>query len=320
MLTTQNEFGQPRQWLFVAWYGCLTFLVVFTLHFLMFHDGETDAGYQLAVNTHQHVITLTDVAPVQYRFVSYFLPELIHRISGFNILQSYSLFRWAWLWLACVVLHRYLATWFDSRTAFMGNLIVIATMPYLYLEVDLLNTDAPAYAFFVIAILLLRLEKSGWLLLTIPLSMLFRETGLLSIGLWAAVLPTMQKPKHETGKLLLATGLALLVYFGIRWFIGPRDNPWKFPLIWDNLVWPAAYFKLFMTLNLLWVLAALNLKQAPPFIRNAFLYIPAVIFVMWLYGIGTAARYYFPLFPLLLPLGLLVFSPFRTQNPPRLAT
>lgn len=298
---------RPR--LFALWYGCLTFIVVHTLHYLLFHNGDTDAGYQLAMQTHQRVVTLNDFAPVQYRFFSYYVPELIHRLLGTNIPQSYTAFRWVWLWGSCLALQRYLCSWFDWRTAFIGNLIVIATMPFMYLEVDLLNTDAPACAFFVLGLMLLREERSIWLLATVPLSMLFRETGVLVLFAWLAVTPAMKHPRMEITKLLVAAALAMSVYLGIRLVIGPKYNPWAWPLIWQNLTWPAAYFKLFATFNVLWLLTAPNLRRAPPFMRHTFFAAPVVILVLWMFGIGTAARYYFPLFPLLLPLGLLSLNP-----------
>ncbi len=305
--------NEPKEWLFAVWYGCLTFLVVYVLHYLLFHNGETDAGFRLAIETHQRVVTLTDFAPVQYRFFSYYVPELIHRLLGTNIQQSYTLFRWAWLWLSSVALHRYLQNWFDWRFAFIGNLIVIATMPFMYLEVDLLSTDAPSYAFFVIGLLLLKEERSEWLLLSVPATMLFRETGVLSLVTWLAVLPRMKAPKREVIKWAITAMLAASVYFGLRFAIGPKYNPWEWPLIWQNLTWPAAYFKLFITFNVLWFLAAQNLRCAPPFMRNAFLTAPLIVVTMWTFGIGTAARYYFPIFPLILPVGLLAFSPLGDE-------
>src|SRR5262245_66168955 len=84
----------PRTWLIVVWYACLTYSLVFAIHYSMWSEGDSQSIADM-LSTHQRVIDRVDIAPVQYRYVAYALPELLHQALGISVSAAYGLVRMA---------------------------------------------------------------------------------------------------------------------------------------------------------------------------------------------------------------------------------
>jgi hypothetical protein len=300
----------------ILWYGLVAFHVSYAQHFLLFHSGPGTTPYDWYILKHEQVVTNIDVAPMQYRIMSYMIPELIHRALGVGVSKAYGIWRVASLWASLVALHFYLRTWFDTRSAFAGSL-AFATM-YTWFATQIMYimaTELPEFLFLTLSLLALARKKPGWVLLLAPLAMTFRETAVYILIAWAGILlvwpPKRIFQKEQRKEVLLlvlatllttATRAATLLYLGPKYWpteqYGPRVK------LFLNLVDPQQYLFAVLTLGVLWVLPWIRFRSAPRFLKGtSFLFLTVFAAVLY-YGRPFETRLFMPMLLAVIPLSL----------------
>ncbi len=248
-------------------------------------------------------------------------PYLLHYVttlSGLPVPYVFTLLRLGSIFAAYCAFHVYLKGWFDSRGALIGTLFLTSSVQLTFIDWFEIPTDFVELLVFTLGCLLIRGNAIGPLLVLIAVGTLNRETTVLLVIL-LLVNGEIWRLKHWLA-VAAAGGVFLAVYGGVKLLLGIRTFHYFLDpgLLRYNFSGVLVFFRnlniynnslswLYM-FNIFWVLAPWGLREKPAFIRRSVMAVPLFLFV-YLFGGGSLAepREMIPLYPVLVPAGLLTF-------------
>jgi hypothetical protein len=254
----------------------------------------------------EHVQALQGVvrAPVRYRPLSFWMTEVLRRGTGLPYLITDFYLRLLFLFLCALAFHRYLRRWLDLPTTVLGVVLLFALMPAVYWQGYHKLYDFLNLLIFILGYALIRARRDWWLVLLLAVGMCNRETTVMLVVVYFFV----RWDELPVRTLLLRSGLlgllCMAIYVGLRlvysyasWFhwYELRENPLD----------PLTYVHLLLFFNAFWVLAFLDWKSKPRFLRRAMLMAPLFFVIHFAVGYVLEVRLFLPLLPLFIPLGLL---------------
>jgi len=264
------------------------------------------------LSIHQMVIQGTAPMPIQYRVLPYYLVEGLHRLTGISIWRLDLIIRFIFTALALIYFHRYMRRWFDFTASFVGALIMAAILPITYVDYIHQPHDIPNLLFAILAFGLIRDRRESWLILLIPVAMLNRESFIFV--LWAWFFYNMDRIAFKTliMEFLLFALIALVVYFALPRYFGPRANYVDTIQLKNNLN-PIMMWKWFGRLVAFvgpMVLAmCVRFKSKPLFLRRSLGYVIIYMMVNFIIGMYQETRLFLPILPVMIPLGLASIFP-----------
>lgn len=271
----------------------------------------------VAERIHQEVIDGTADYPHQYRPLVPLLCEAMTR-GGVPLRLAYLLQRFSFLFLAALVLHEFLRGWLSEEVAFGGVIFFVALWPFSCLGQGFQETDPLNVLVFFVAYALLRSGRYLWLYPLVLVGMLNRETTALVVLLAAAV----RIDEWRTARYwLLVGGLAAVaagVYWGLHHYYGPREAFTELVTPRENV--PAnlsrvGSLRALVLFGPFWFLALTGLAAQPAFLRRSAVLVPVFLLVHLGYGLLGETRYFLPLAPTILGLGLRRLFPAAAREP-----
>jgi len=262
---------------------------------------------------HQRAIRGTVRPPLRYRPLSFWMTELARRAFGSSVLHTDFYLRMLLLFLCCLAFHGYMRRWLDLQTTALGVVVFLALMPMVYWRGYHKLYDFTNLLIFIAGYWLIRERKDSWLVPLLVVGMVNRETAVMLVAVYFFV----RWGELPGRRLLLGTGLLGLlsvgVYVGLRLAYG-YESWFHWNELRENPVDPQTYIFLFLFLNAFWVLAFLDWKRKPRFLRRAMLMVPVFFAIHFVVGYVREVRLFLPLLPLFIPLGLLSFRGGRVQR------
>ncbi|MEW6111550.1 MAG: hypothetical protein AB1664_05415 [Thermodesulfobacteriota bacterium] len=279
------------------------------------------------IELHQAIIEGTAESPYRYRVLVPHATEGIIRLiapsMGYTkaFVASYLLYDWAALSFLFVALFAYLRTWFTNGLSLAGVFFVAATIPLAFRHQFFQPWSLLEPGFFALALWCIRMRREALLTVVIALAVLTRETAIFIVFayLLTATDPSNSHPDRwwppsprTTIRFFLYLLLWVLISVGLRLALGeaplsvPIAEALEHNLKTASLLYTARSWALFM--GFFWVLAALGLKYAPPFVRRSAWVIPPYILAVLTFGIWYEVRLLMFLYPVLIPLGLSFLS------------
>lgn len=297
-LVTRINF---RDALLFIWYGALAALSAYVLLWWQFF---TDQPFHSEMfYTYNSILAGTEPAPFQYRYVAYLLPEIIHRVTGYSLQTSEAFHRVFWLWMSALALHAYLSHWFNRSGAIIGALGFLATASLFVVQTSFAPSDLPAFCFLLLSLLALQRRNYGWLLFTVPVGMLFRETIVFVFVVWGVYFCFERDQRVQIPYLTGSVVLAALVFVGLRLYFGFRTyDPYVLP---KNLADIRGPLRVALLFNVFLIIPFFTLKTAPRFLRYTAALVPVVSILNVLFALAKDSRLWLPLVPSLIPLGLI---------------
>jgi hypothetical protein len=276
---------------------------------------------------HSQLVAYQYVNREQSRLLQFYFPEALHRAFGWSVPHSYVVQRWLFVFLAFVAFHLYLRKWFDQSKALAGVALLAAVMPLTYL--NHLQESAPLLLLtFMLGVWALREERPVTYSVALAVGALNNETILALPALYFLNDLTSWRPSpllRTFGRTILTAAPALAILGGIRYIT--RDRPdlastWHLETnlsgIWTDLLqgpidyWRAVYVYPLALFGALWILAFMDLKNMPRFLRRAALFVPLFVIVHLLAGNIAEARLMLPMAFLIIPMAF--FSLFRERT------
>jgi hypothetical protein len=266
------------------------------------------------VSIHEKLLAFTYTNNEQSRLLQFYVPELIHRVSGASVPGAYAFQRFAFVWAAFVAFHFFLRRWFRPLEAFAGLALLAALLPMTFLN-DLQEGSSLLLLTFTLAMWAIREEKGLWFAAALWVGALNNETilvlsatylfvtrdvirtALLSAPAWISVAIiryiTRDQP-HLGGANHLMENLR-----GIGSAL--RDSPWQWYMNW--------YLGAFFLFGALWYFAFAAFREKPPFLRRASLTIPLFLAAHLITGVIIEIRQMIPLVTLLIPMAFFYLRP-----------
>jgi hypothetical protein len=258
---------------------------------------------------HHGVLAHTATAPDRYRLLapllvegpvrvlqSWMSPELaFDRVYAAFYLTAMTALLWSQF--------AYLRVWFSDAQALIGVLLVASTLRITIRQHDYAPFSYLEPTFVAVGLLLILADRRVWFGLLVVIAALNRETGIFLVLLFAVTQPATRR------NLLTALAYAALwggVFVAVRWYGGEAERYWELGRIWrTNISQPGlTLYNLTAFLGVMWLLAALGFRHAPPFVRRAALVVPAYAGAVAVWGLWWEVRLLMPLLPLILPLAL----------------
>jgi len=246
-------------------------------------------------------------APLRYRPLSFWMTEVLCRATGVPYLFTDFYLRTLFLFFCALAFHGYLRRWLDVPTTVLGVVLLFALMPAVYWRGYHKLYDFVNLLVFIVGYLLIRARRDWWLVPLLAVGMFNRETTVMLVLVYVLVrwgeLP-LRMLLLRTGVLgLLCTG----IYVGLRVAYGYA--PWyHWYELRENPFDPQTYLYPLLFFNAFWVLAFLDWKSKPRFLRRAMWMVPAFFAIHFVVGYVREVRLFLPLLPLFIPLGLLSLS------------
>ena len=190
------------------------------LHWFMIDHGKnvfstvSNAAWQSQMNDYA-IQLLPGLAPHSYRF----LPNAIVRwmqIAHIDFESARDLFRMLSGLLVFYSLYRFARLYCGYSGAIMAMLFTAAIYPVSFENYAGQLTDPLSHLSFVLALLFLETEEFAWLLTTLLIGSLAKETVLAMAGYYVLF---RRQEKGYVVKSALLVGLSLAVYFGVRFFV-----------------------------------------------------------------------------------------------------
>jgi hypothetical protein len=289
------------------------------------------AGISVALYYHeiQHSLVALDTwhglnmageqaAPLQYRILSYWIPELLVRGLGIDPWKAYLCERFFFLYLVAILFYGFCRRWLTG----MESVLALLAFFYLY-NLTVFPHFQPAEEinifFFLLGFLAIDRREFRWLLLVVALGTLNKQTVVFLIPVYATYELLCER---RIGKRLAARCAALtLVFFGLRFAI--REVLGERPLYTDfwqaghNLMQLASldprvfYFLLPSLIPMILIMASWRVQ--PMLMRSL---VPmGVVFVAAHFAIGRVLefRLFMPLAIVTLPGTILFVRQFLTQ-------
>ncbi|NQU94920.1 MAG: hypothetical protein HQ549_01640 [Candidatus Omnitrophica bacterium] len=261
--------------------------------------------------------------PMNHRILVPYTVYFFHKVSHISLEYSYALFRFLFYFLAFALFHMYLRKWFGQKTAMIGTLSLIASLPLTLTNWYSVPTDMPELIMFILGVMWIRDGKHKNLFILIPLASLNRETSIALVLIYFF---------NEIGKenwfvlirrtaiyflLWLIPSAILISIFGIRdlpgYFHHFRVNVAGLLKIFES---PNPYNHFYFILYLCgfyWFLAFMNFRKKPSILKRAL--IPMTLFLLYGFSRGGAiseVRILIPFYVFIIPLGL--FSLFGEEE------
>jgi hypothetical protein len=243
-------------------------------------------------------------APVRYRPLSFWMTELLRRATGLPYLITDFYMRMLFLFFCGLAFHSYLRRWLDVPTTVLGVVLLFALMPAVYWRGYHKLYDFVNLLIFILGYTIIRAKRDWWLVPLLAVGMFNRETTVMLVVVYFCV----RWGELPVRTLLLRSGLlglmCMAIYVGLRlvysyasWFhwYELRENPLD----------PQTYVHLLLFFNAFWVLAFLDWRSKPRFLRRAMLMAPLFFGIHFVVGYVREVRLFLPLVPLFIPLGLL---------------
>lgn len=270
----------------------------------------------LLLSNHMDLINGAGTAPTQYRLLQYYVPELIHRLFGIDLVNAYLLQRLGWTTLTVLVFHVYLRKWFDTKVAMIGTLFLLATMQWTYL--NHLQEAEPLNVFiFLIGLFAIREKAFWWLLVIVMVGALNKLTviflPLLYFTCWFKTTRTM----GLLAKTLVLSMLVALICGTIRWYFHPIPYmtsffQWQYNGSGILFFQGWKFFGVIFLYGMFWIAAFRFWGKKPLFLRRAALVVPLYCLGHFLIARINETRLFLPLAPIIIPAGL--FYIFRENN------
>lgn len=298
----------------VGVYLGLTLAVIWVIHVM---STGVWASPSEAERIHQAVLSGTADYPHQYRILIPWFCELLHS-GGVPLRLAYLFQRFAFTFLAVLLLHDFLRRWVAEEAAFAGGVIFLLLQPFSCLGQGFQPTDPLNVLLFILCYDCLLLRRDGWLVVLVAIGMLNRET----IGLVALLMAFVRLEECRTPgywKLLGAlVVVAAGIYLGLHLGFGSREafTPLVTPgeNIPENLT-RVGSLRVVVLYGALWWYALREVRDQPVFLRQSIVLIPAFLLVHLCFGLLGETRYFLPLAPTILPLALRRLFPGSALEP-----
>ncbi|MFI5363280.1 MAG: hypothetical protein ACHQ49_15040 [Elusimicrobiota bacterium] len=239
-------------------------------------------------------------APIQYRILAPYVAQFLQSL-GFSFRASFVALRFAATAACAVLLHDFLAFWFEDTVCLLGVALFFALLPITQLHYNFQSMDLPNLAFTLGAFMLIRRRKDAALAVLLIPAMLNRETPALIPLAW--LLYRYDEFSVFEGLLRFAgfCALTLGVYFGLRVYYG--NLPYYSEAVFFNFnlgrVEPFLYF--FLMFGALIVLSVKSWSRQTKFMRRSLLFAPFFIVFHFAMTIFQEARILLPLIPIFIP-------------------
>lgn len=263
---------------------------------------------------HEQAIRGTVRAPLRYRPLAFWMTEVVCRTLRSPYLYTDFYLRLLFLFFSALALDGYLRSWLDGRTTALGVVFFFALMPMVYWENYHRLYDFTNLLVFIIGYWLIRERRDWWLVPLLVVGMFNRETTMMLVVVyffarWGEFpLRTLLARTAGLGALCMSIYVGLRLAYGYepwyRWYElleNPRDI--------RTYLYPLLFF------NAFWVLAFLNWRTKPQFLRRAMLMVPFFFAIHFVVGYVREVRLFLPLLPLFIPLGLLSLVGGRRGSP-----
>lgn len=253
---------------------------------------------------HNNLINGTHYAPLQYRLISFYFPELLHRVLPISIKLSYMIPRYIWISLSLIIFHQYLKKWFTEKISHIGTLYFCVII-FWTIRSNIQESE-PLNIFIFILSMLLIIEEKYYILLLIIIIGSFNKLTIIFIP---AAYFLYNFKRVTFWKLTIKTILLFLPVFaicgGLRYYF--RNNPYQCELIQLHYNFSSIFFiaKPIILYNLFWILPFISFKSKPIFLRRVSLIVPVFVVLHFIIGIVFEVRLFLPLAPILIPMGLL---------------
>lgn len=254
--------------------------------------------------------------------------------------------RLMFIFLAALLFHWHLRTWFSLQEALTGTALLLGTITITFTNWYPIATDFPELVGMTVCAALLVRGRWMWMLVALSVATLNREN---SIVLFAVALCFIYEGKRSMPKVLAVTGAIAVTWWatfmiarslsgvGADWILPPEANIhgqglgreliYLFETIWQyrkdsilSLVYnPHPYnvnWSFFLVLNVFWVLPLIAWRSVPsPFRR---LYIGGLLGGLPIFIVAgvlnEAGRHMIPLYPFVYPAGLYVLFRYVTPS------
>ncbi len=172
---------------------------------------------------HASIMRIEQAAPIQYRVISYWIPELITRALGIEPWLAYLFERFFFLYLVAVLFYGFSRRWLSSAE----SVLTLLAFFYLY-NLSVYAHFQPAEEInllvFLLGFMAIERRKFGWLLLVMALGTLNKQTVVFLIPIHAAY----EAIRAKEFTLSLAARSLILAFtffalrFAVRFAIGER--------------------------------------------------------------------------------------------------
>lgn len=306
-----------NRWELLSFSAVYFFLAFINLRAKLFLTPAWHGG-QLLQN-HQKLLNFTYTNNEQSRLLQFYFPEFVHRVFGIDVMHSYILQRWLFVFLAFVVFHFFLRRWFDRGASLAGVALLAAIMPLSYF--NHLQESAP--------LLMLSFASILWAIrdgkdLIFSLLLLLGAANNETVLFLPAVYFLFRYSSFNFKKLsvlsarTLALALPAFALTGmIRWMTRGNGHLGKAFTLQDNLAGlyagfflsPLDYFRnfywyLFFIYGILWIYAFVAWRQKPIFLRRAVLAVPLFIVPHAITGVLFEVRQMIPIGFIVIPAAL----------------
>ncbi len=286
------------------------------------------------LSNHQKLMAFQYTNNEQSRLLQFLVPELLHRITGLYIENSYALARLTFVFFAFLAFHFFLRRWFDRAESFAGGLILFSALPVAIMISDIQESAPLLMLMFILCLWAIRERKdflfSVFLLIGGGLTnetLLAIAVGYFLVNLQSFKFPDLLRTGFRTFWLSLP---AILAQGLIRYFTrhqahlgGAFHLPDNLNGIWKELTHPVTamhqgfYIYPLLLFSIFWFLALLGYPRSPVFLRRMFWMVPLFVFAHLIMGIIYEARQMVPLGFIIIPMSL--FFIFSKANPEELA-
>ena len=308
-------------WRWIAFYFVGSFVVLFEkMKFPLLVPGF---GEPLWAPWHAKAMANTIGAPLQYRVLSYLLPEIPHQL-GLSVFDSYLLVRYLCTVAICALLHRLWRPWIKNDLGVVAGLLAFLLL-YMMSTLPLPQPAEPINIVIIIGCYLALQRKSfAWLYLLIVVGALNK----LSVVFVAPVVffhLLLDNDRRDARAWLVAAGHAVALFLlagGVRLavleLVGTRKYISSLWMIESNLKWmkDSAAGWVFIPLVLApMVLIWLTWRRHPVLVRAHSLMLPLFVSLHFLITIMAEFRTQIMTLALTIPAVLAVAFPERAPEP-----
>jgi hypothetical protein len=265
------------------------------------------------ISIHQKVINQTAPKPIQYRILTYYLVEGLHRITHVSLWRMDLIVRFIFTTLSMIYLFKYLRRWFDLSASSIGVLIIAAILPVTYMDYIHQPHDIPNLLFTILALMYIRDKKEAWLILLIPIAMLNRESFVMVLWVWFFYNFNRLPFKTLIPEFILFSCIGIAIYLALPYYFGPRESYVEIFQLKTNLsaeMIPKWLLRLIAFAGPLTLAGFIRFKSKPLFLRRSLPFVAIYMITNFLFGMYNETRLFLPILPVIIPLGLATIFPF----------
>ena len=296
------------RWILYALFIAAAYISVsYAFHLML---GESMAESRIMI--HNKVINGTAPKPVQYRILTYYIVEGIHRLSNISIWRLDLILRFVFTTLSLAYLFKFFRRWFGFAASAAGALILPAVLPVTYIDYIHQPHDIPNLFFTILALQFIRDRREGWLILLIPFAMLNRESFLIVIWMWIFYNFDRLPLKLLVTQFVLFVMIGIVIYLALPYYFGPRENYVEMLQLANNLksgMFIKWFSRLLAFMGPLLIAAFIRLRSKPLFLKRSLGYVAIFMVVNFLFGMYQETRLFLPVLPVVIPLGLAAIFP-----------